>query len=290
MSWSSSDNFFVNSKLEVFSVDLFSEPLELTQSKVVVYDGPKGDDFKRFLRSWNFRVNRQGKAIVRVQKRDDDFEFVECQYDSFVLEKVVPLGPFGFPNIPLSKPQVVNELRSLLDTSKAELAKKNDSFNELQSLLDNTKAELAKKNDAFEQFRLTIVAITNSMKKVFVDFDLEPPASGDPESVLRFVEMLHDLILDKEFGPTYLVAANKILASIASMFEKRTGVSIGMETMNSTLITPACLIETLSTLRSFMVDSHFFIDVSVLVRDFRLMNEDDLPIIFRDSAANVAEL
>ncbi|XP_043713236.1 uncharacterized protein LOC122661793 [Telopea speciosissima] len=153
MSWSSSDDFFVSSKLEVFAVDLFSEPLELTRCKAVVYDGPKGDDFKRFLRSKNFRVNRQGKAIVRVQKRDDDGEFLEGEYDTFVLETVVPLGPFAFQNVPLSKPQVVNELQSLLDNTKAELAKKNDELNEMQSLLDNTKAELAKKNDALNELQ-----------------------------------------------------------------------------------------------------------------------------------------
>ncbi|XP_042505249.1 uncharacterized protein LOC122081912 [Macadamia integrifolia] len=277
MSWSSSDNFFVNTKLEVFSVDLFSEPLELKQCKDVIYDGPKGDDFKRFLRSKNFRVNRQGKAIVRLQRRDDDGEFLECEYETFVLEKVVPLGPFGFQNVPLPKPKEVKVLQSLLDTTKAELAKKNDALNELQTLIDNTKAV----------FRQTMVAITNSMKGLFVDFGLEPPASEDPESVLM---MLHNLILHKEFGDTFLIAANEILASIASMFEKRTGLSIGMETRNSTPSTPARLIKSLSTLRGFMVDSHFFIDGSIIVRDFHLMNEDDLPIIFRDSAIDVAEL
>ncbi|XP_043714891.1 uncharacterized protein LOC122663272 [Telopea speciosissima] len=322
MSWSSSDEFFVSSKLEVFAVDLFSEPLELTRCKAVIYDGPKGDDFKRFLRSKNFRVNRQGKAIVRVQKRDDDGELLEGEYDTFVLETVVPLGPFGFQNLPLSKPQAVNEWQSLLDNTKAELAKKNDelnklqsllanikaelakkndALNELQSLLDNTKVELAKKNDAFnelmkqkidqdwnpEQFgRLNTAAITNSVKRVFVDFGLEPPASGDPKSVLKFLEMLHDLILYKEFSATFLVAANEILVSIASIFDKRTGLSIGMET-NS--LTAAQLIKNLLTLRGFM-DSHFFIDGSVIVRVFRLMNEDDLPVIFRDSASDVAEL
>ncbi|XP_042506819.1 uncharacterized protein LOC122083175 [Macadamia integrifolia] len=318
MSWSSSDNFFVNAKFEVFSVDLFSEPLELTQSKAAIYDGPKGDDFKRFLRSKNFRINRQGKVIVRIQKRDDDGEFLESQYDNFVLETVVPLGPFDFQNVPLLKPQLVNELQSLLDNTKAELVKKNDELNKLQSLLDNTKAELAKQNDAFdelrslldntkavlvkkndalnelmkrkieqdwnpEQFRLTIIAITNSMKKVFLDFGLEPPASEDPEFVLR---MLHDLILHKEFGATFLVVANRVLASIGSIFEKQSGLSIGLDTTTST---PARLIDSLFTLKCFM-DSHFFIDGSVIVKDFRLMNEDDLPAIFRDSAADVAEL
>ncbi|XP_043693113.1 uncharacterized protein LOC122643563 [Telopea speciosissima] len=151
MSWSSSDNFFVSSKLEVFSVDLFCEPLELTQSKNVIYDGPKGNDFKRFLRSKNFRVNRQGKAILRIQKRDDDGEFLEYKYDTFVLETVVPLGPFGFQNVPLPKRQAVNELQSLLDHTKAELAKKNNELNESQSLLENTKAELAKKNDELNE-------------------------------------------------------------------------------------------------------------------------------------------
>ncbi|XP_042505244.1 uncharacterized protein LOC122081910 isoform X2 [Macadamia integrifolia] len=373
MSWSSSDNFFVNSKLEVFSADLFSEPLKMTQSKVAVYDGPKGDDFKRFLRSRNFRVNRQGKAIVRIQKRDDEGDILEYQYDSFVLEMVVPLAHFGFPNVPLPKLQAVNklqgllditnadlekkndahnELQSLLDSTKAELAKKNDELNDLQSLLDNTKAELAKKNDELnelrslmditkaelvkendplnelakkndelndlrslldntkaelekendilnelkkqkidqdwnsEQFRLSIVSITNSMKRAFIDFGLEPPASGDPESVLKFLEMLRDLILHQEFGATFLVAVNGILDSIASIFDKRTGLSIGMET---NIQTPAHLIKNLLTLRGFM-DSHFFIDGSVIVRDFCLMNKDDLPVIFRDSATNVAEL
>ncbi|XP_042506820.1 uncharacterized protein LOC122083176 [Macadamia integrifolia] len=303
MSWSSSDNFFVNAKLEVFSIDIFSEPLELTRSHKIVYDGPKDDDFKRFLRSKNFRVNRQGKAIVRVQKRDDDGEYLECQYDNFILEMVVPLGTFGFQNIPLPKPQEVNELQSLLNNTKAELAKKNGELNELQSLQDNTKDELAKKDDAFnelmkqkidqdwnrEQFRLTMIAITNSMKGVFIDFSLEPPTNGDPESVLRFLEMLRDLILHKEFGATFLVAATRLLASIESIFEKRNGITIGMETTNSTPSTPARLIESLFTLRGFM-ESHFFIDGSVIVRDFRLMNEYDLPVIFRDSAANVAEL
>ncbi|XP_043714890.1 uncharacterized protein LOC122663271 [Telopea speciosissima] len=151
MSWSSNDDFFVSSKLEVFAVDLFSEPVELTRCKAVIYDGPKGEDFKRFLRSKNFRVNRQGKVIVRVQKRDDDGEFLEGEYDNFVLEMVVPLGPFGFQNIQLSKPQEVNELQSLLDNTKAELAKKNDEPNELQSLLDNTEVELAKKNDLLNE-------------------------------------------------------------------------------------------------------------------------------------------
>ncbi|XP_042479279.1 uncharacterized protein LOC122060157 [Macadamia integrifolia] len=325
MSWSSSDNFYVNARLEVFSVDLLSEPLELTRSTGVVYDGPKGDDFLRFLRSKNFRVNRQGKAIVYVQKRNGDGEFLECLYDTFILETVVPLGPFGFQNVPLPKPQEVIELQSLLDSTKSELAKKNDvikelesnlgnnkaelakknyALNELQSLLDNTKAELAKKNDALnelakqkidqdwtqEQFRLTMVAITNSMKRVFIGFGLEPPASGGPESVLRFLEMLCDLILHKECGATFLVAANEILASMANIFEKRTGLSIGMETTNSTPMTPACLIKSLSTLRVFMVDAHFFIDGNVIVRDLHLMNEEDLPVIFRDSKADVAEL
>ncbi|XP_042496198.1 uncharacterized protein LOC122075290 [Macadamia integrifolia] len=151
MSWSLSDSFFVSSKLEVFSVDLFSEPLELTQSDAVIYDGPEGDDFKRFLRSKNIRVNRQGKAIIRVQKHDGDGEILECHYDTFVLETVVPLGPFGFPNIPLPKPQVVNELQSLLDNTNAELVKKNDELNESQSLLYSTKAELEKKNDALHE-------------------------------------------------------------------------------------------------------------------------------------------
>ncbi|XP_042474805.1 uncharacterized protein LOC122091966 isoform X1 [Macadamia integrifolia] len=324
MSWSSSDKFFVNSKLEVFSVDIFSEPLELAQSEDVVYDGPKGDDFKRFLRSKNFRVNCQGKAIVCIQKRNGDGEFLECQYDTFVLETVVMLGPFGFQNIPLPKPQEVSELRSLLDNTKAELARKNDELsesqrllnntkdelakhndelNELKCLLDNMKGELVKKNDVLSElmkqkndqdwntkrFQLTMIAITNSMKRVFIDISLEPPASGDPESVLRFLEILHDLIHDKEFSATFLVAANGILASIKSIFEKRSGLSIGMETTYSTPCTPAHLIESLFTLRGF-IESHFFIDGSVIVRDFRLMNEYDLPIIFRDSAANVAEL
>ncbi|XP_043714888.1 uncharacterized protein LOC122663268 [Telopea speciosissima] len=319
MSWSSSDNFFVSSKLEVFSIDLSSKPLELTQSKAVVYDGPKGDDFKKFLRSKNLRVNRQGKAIVRIQKRDNDGEFLECQYDNFVLEMVVPLGPFGFQNLPLPKPQAVNELESLLGNTKAELGKKNDDLNELQNLLNNTKAELVKKNDALnelqslldnnnaaftkkndalnelmklkidqdlnhEKFRLTMIGITNSMKRVFVDFGLEPPASEDPEYVLR---LLHDLILQKEIGATFLVAANEILASIASMFHKRSGLSIGMET--NSLTTPARLIKVLFTLRGFM-ESRFFIDGSVMVKDLRLMNEEDLPVIFQDSAADVAEL
>ncbi|XP_042485427.1 uncharacterized protein LOC122065665 [Macadamia integrifolia] len=341
MSWSSSDNFFVNAKLEVFSVDIFSEPLELTRSKRVVYDGPKGDDFMKFLRSKNFRVNRQGKAIVCVQKRNGDGEFLERQYDTFVLETVVPLSPFGFQNVPLPKPQEVIELQILLENTKVELVKKNDELTELQRLQENTKSELAKKNDALivlentkdelakkndelnelqslqdnikdelvkkndalnklmkqkidqdwnrEQFRLTMIAITNSMKRVFIDFGLEPPANGDPESVLRFLEMLRDLILHKEFGATFLVAANKLLASIESIFEKRNGISIGMETTNSTPSTPARLIESLFTLRGFM-ESHFFIDGSVIVRDFRLMNEYDLPVILRDSAADVAEL
>ncbi|XP_043713237.1 uncharacterized protein LOC122661794 [Telopea speciosissima] len=153
MSWSSSDNFFVSSKLEVFSVDLFSEPLELTQSKAVVFDGPKGDDFKRFLCFKNLRVNRQGKAIVLIQKRDVDGEFLESQYDSFILETVVSLGPFGFLNVPLPIPQVVNELQSLLDNTNAELAKKNDELNELHSLLDNTKTDLTKKNDALNELQ-----------------------------------------------------------------------------------------------------------------------------------------
>ncbi|XP_042486662.1 uncharacterized protein LOC122066896 [Macadamia integrifolia] len=346
MSWSSSDNFFVNARLEVFSADLLSEPLELTRSTGVIYDGPKGDDFLRFLRSKNFRINRQGKAIVYVQKRNGDGEFLECLYDIFVLETVVPLGPFGFQNVPFPKPQEVielqslldntkselikkndvikelksnldnnkaelakkndtlNELQSLLDNTKVELAKKNDEINELQSLMDNTNAELAKKNDALneltkqkidqdwnrEQFRLTMIAITDSMMRVFIDFGLEPPASGDPESVLRFLEMLRDLILHKECGATFLVAANEILASMANIFEKRTGLSIGMETTDSTPMTPASLIKSLSTLRVFMVDSHFFIDGSVLVKDFRLMDEEDIPIIFRDSTVEVAEL
>ncbi|XP_042478096.1 uncharacterized protein LOC122059395 [Macadamia integrifolia] len=320
MSWSSSENFFVNSKLEVFLVDLCYEPLEFTQSKDVIYDGPKGDDFKRFLRSTNLRVNCQGKAIVRVQKRDDDGEFLE-QYDSFILEKVVPLDPFGFSNVLLLKPQAVNKLQSILDNTKAELekkndelnelhnlldktkvelAKKNDEINELQSLLDGTVAELAKKNDAInelkkqqidqdwnpELFRLCIVAITNSMKRVFVDFGLEPPANGYPESVLKFLEMLHDLILHKEFSATFLVVANKILASIASIFEKRNGLHIGMETTNST---PDSLIDNLFTLRGFM-DTHFFIDGSVIFKDYRLMKEDDLPVIFQYPATDVAEL
>ncbi|XP_042505245.1 uncharacterized protein LOC122081911 isoform X1 [Macadamia integrifolia] len=301
MSWSSSDNFFVNSKLEVFSVDFFFEPLELTKCKAVVYDGPKSDDFKRFLRSRNFQVNRQGKVIVHVQKCDDNGEFLECQYDSFLLEMVVPLGAFGFSNVPLPKPQAMNKLQSVLDNTKAELAKNNDELNELRSLLDNTKTELAKKNDELnelkkqkidqdwnaERFRLTIIAITNSVKRVFVDFGLEPLASGDPESVLRFLEILHDLFLHKEFSATFLVTANDILTSITSIFDKRIGLSIGMETNSST--TPAHLIKNLFTLRGFM-DSHFFIDGSVIIRDLHLMNEDDLPIIFRDSMADVAEL
>ncbi|XP_042509139.1 uncharacterized protein LOC122084770 [Macadamia integrifolia] len=343
MSWSSSDNFFVNAKLEVCWVDLFSKSLELTQSKGVFYDGPKVDDFKRLLRSKNFRVNRQGKAIVRVQKRDDDGEFLECQYDTFILETVVPLGPFGFQNIPLPKPKEVNELQSLLENTKAESAKKNDELTEWKSLLENTNAELAKKNDELtelqsllknikaesakkndeltelqsllenakaemakkndtlnelmkqkidqdwnrEQFRLAMIAINNSMKRVFIEYGLEPPANGDQESVLRFLEMLRDLLLHKEFNTTFIVAVNMILASMASIFEKRTGLSIGMETTNST---PACLIKSLSTLRDFIVDSHFFIDGSVIVRDFHLMNEDDLLVIFRDSATDVAEL
>ncbi|XP_042484889.1 uncharacterized protein LOC122065147 [Macadamia integrifolia] len=124
------------------------------------------------------------------------------------------------------------------------------------------------------------------MKRVFVDFGLEPPESGDPKSVLKFLEMLHDLILQKEFNSTFLVAANGILASIASIFEKRSGLSIGMET---TISNPARLIESLFTLRGF-IDSHFFIDGSVIVEDFRLMNKDDLPVIFQDSVADVVEL
>ncbi|XP_042478820.1 uncharacterized protein LOC122059846 isoform X2 [Macadamia integrifolia] len=252
---------------------------------------------------------------------DDEGEFFECQYDSSFLERVVPLGPFGFPNLLLLKPQVVNEFQNLLDNTKAELAKKNDELNELRSLLDNTKAELVKKNDELnelrslldgtkvelakkddemnelkkqkidedwnpEQFRVSIVAITNSMKRVFVDFGLEPPESGDPKSVLKFLEMLHDLIIYKEFNSTFLVAANGILASIASIFEKRSGLTIGMEIAISN---PARLIENLFTLRGF-IDSHFFIDGSVIVEDFHLMNKDDLPIIFRDSAVDVPEL
>ncbi|XP_042478822.1 uncharacterized protein LOC122059846 isoform X3 [Macadamia integrifolia] len=252
---------------------------------------------------------------------DDEGEFFECQSDSSFLERVVPLGPFCFPNLLLLKPQVVNEFQNLLNNTKAELAKKNDELNELRSLLDNTKAELVKKNDELnelrnlldgakvelekkddemkelkkqkidqdwnpEQFRLSIVAITNSMKRVFVDFGLEPPESGDPKSVLKFLEMLHDLILNKEFNSTFLVAANGILASIASIFEKRSGLTIGMET---TISNPARLIESLFTLRGF-IDSHFFIDASVIVEDFHLINKDDLPIIFWDSAADVPEL
>ncbi|XP_042484885.1 uncharacterized protein LOC122065144 [Macadamia integrifolia] len=252
---------------------------------------------------------------------DEEGEFFECQHDSSFLERVVPMGPFGFPNLLLQKPQVVNEFQNLLDNTKAELAKKNDELNELRSLLENTKAELVGKNDELnelrslldstkvelakkddemnelkkqkidqdwnpEQFRLSIVAITNSMKRVFVDFGLEPPESGDPKSVLKFLEMLHNLILHNEFNATFFVAANGILASITSLFEKRSGLSIGMET---NIRNPARLIESLFTLKGFM-DSHFFIDGSVIVEDFRLMNKDDLPIIFRDSTADVAEL
>ncbi|XP_042508351.1 uncharacterized protein LOC122084273 [Macadamia integrifolia] len=255
---------------------------------------------------------------------DEEGEFLDCQYDSFVLETVVPSGPFGFPNVPLPKPQVMTELQSLLDNTKAELVKKNDELNELQSILENTKAELEKKNDELnvlrsllnstkaelakkndalnelkkqkidldwnpEQYRLSIVAITNSMKRVFVDFGLEPPANGDPKSVLKFLEMLHDLIIHKEFSSTFLVAAKGILSSIASIFEKRNGLSIGMEIMNSGLSTPARLIESLFTLRGF-IDSHFFINGNVIVKDFCLMNEDDLPVIFQTSAADVVEL
>ncbi|KAJ4979086.1 hypothetical protein NE237_009866 [Protea cynaroides] len=98
--------------------------------------------------------------------------------------------------------------------------------------------------------------------------------------------------------PSPMEEANELLSSIATIFEERNGLKInGMDTTTTTTSTslsstnpaPDLITESLRKLRDF-ISERFFIDASVIVKAYNLINQKDIPIIFRNSEAGVAEL